>query len=146
MHTHIYIYIRNKSMLSRRHVPTFIRSPSGPLRKHIQELFMFKRKHKHKHNKGWNTSPWQYTIFILYTNTHTHTHTHTHIYIYIYKVLCYWLTCLIYFWYSGTTLSKWPTWCTITLYKTFIIIILYMFRATLRSSSGGRIVLIQRLV
>jgi hypothetical protein len=36
---------------------------------------------------------------------------------------------------------KWPTWCTITLYKTFIIIILYMFRTTLCSSSGGRIVL-----
>jgi len=35
------------------------------------------------------------------------------------------------------TLGKWPTWCTITLYKTFIIIILYMFRATLCSSSGG---------
>jgi len=43
-------------------------------------------------------------------------------------------------------LGKWPTWCTITLYKTFIIIILYMFRATLCSSSGGRIVLIQHLV
>ena len=44
------------------------------------------------------------------------------------------------------TLGKWPTWCIITLYKTFIIIILYMFRATLCSSSGGRIVLIQHLV
>jgi len=44
------------------------------------------------------------------------------------------------------TLGKWPTWCTITLYNTFIIIILYMFRATLCSSSGGQIVLIQHLV
>jgi hypothetical protein len=48
--------------------------------------------------------------------------------------------------HSGTTLGKWPTWRTITLYKTFIIIILYMFRATLCSSSGGRIVLIQHLI
>ena len=38
-------------------------------------------------------------------------------------------------------LLKWPTWCTITLYNTFIVIILYMFRATLCSSSGGQIVL-----
>jgi len=30
--------------------------------------------------------------------------------------------------------------------KRFIIVILYMFRASLRSSSGGRIVLIQHLV
>ena len=48
--------------------------------------------------------------------------------------------------HPGTTLGKWPTWCTIALYKTFIIIILYMFRATLCSSSGGRIVLIQHLL
>jgi len=34
----------------------------------------------------------------------------------------------------------------IVLYSTFVIIILYMFRATLCSSSGGRIVLIQQLV
>jgi len=40
------------------------------------------------------------------------------------------------------TLGKSPTWCTITLYKTFIIVFLYMFRTTLCSSSGGRIVLI----
>ena len=44
--------------------------------------------------------------------------------------------------HPSTTLGKWPAWCTITLYKTFIIITLYMFRATLRSSSGGQIVLI----
>ena len=37
-------------------------------------------------------------------------------------------------------LGKLPTCCTITLYKTFIIVILYMFRATRCSSSGGRIV------
>jgi len=48
--------------------------------------------------------------------------------------------------HPGTTLRKWPTWCTITLYKTFIIITLYMFRVTLCSSSGGRVVLIQHLV
>jgi len=48
--------------------------------------------------------------------------------------------------YPGTTLGKWPTWCTVTLYNTFIVIILYMFRATLCSSPGGQIVLIQHLV
>jgi len=37
---------------------------------------------------------------------------------------------------KNESLGKWPTWCTITLYNTFIIIILYMFRATLCSSSG----------
>ena len=41
-----------------------------------------------------------------------------------------------------TALGKWQTWCTVTLYKMFIIIILYMFRATLCSSSRRRIVLI----
>jgi len=45
--------------------------------------------------------------------------------------------------HPGTTLGKWPPWCTVTLHKTFIIIIVYMFRATLCSSSGGQIVLIQ---
>ena len=46
-----------------------------------------------------------------------------------------------------TTLGKWPTWWAITLYNTFtIIIIIYMFRAALCSSSGGQIVLIQHLV
>ena len=48
--------------------------------------------------------------------------------------------------HPGTTLGKWPTWCTITLYNMFIIIILYMFQATLCSSSGGQIVLLQHLV
>ena len=48
--------------------------------------------------------------------------------------------------HPGTTLGKWPTWCTIKLYNTLIIIILYMFRATLCSSSGGQIVLIQHLI
>jgi len=48
--------------------------------------------------------------------------------------------------HPGTTLGNWPTWCTITLYKTSIIITLYMFRTTLCSSSGGRILLIQHLV
>ena len=48
--------------------------------------------------------------------------------------------------HPGTTPGKWPTWCIITLYKTFIIIVLYMFRATLCSSSGGQFVLIQHLV
>ena len=48
--------------------------------------------------------------------------------------------------HRGVTLGKWPTWCTITLYNTFTIIIVYMFRATLCSSSGGWIVLIQHLV
>jgi len=43
-------------------------------------------------------------------------------------------------------LGKWPTWCIITLYNTCIIIILYMFRATLCSSPGGQIVLIQHPV
>ena len=48
--------------------------------------------------------------------------------------------------FSPISLVKWPTWCTFTLYKTFIIIILYMFPATLCSSSGGQVVLIQHLV
>ena len=48
--------------------------------------------------------------------------------------------------HPAITLGKWPTWCTITLYNVFIIIIIYMFRATLCSSSGGQIVLIQHLV
>jgi len=48
--------------------------------------------------------------------------------------------------HPGKTLGKRPTWCTITLCKTFIIIIFYMFRATMCSSSGGRIVLIQHLI
>jgi len=49
--------------------------------------------------------------------------------------------------HSGMTLGKSPTWCTITLYNAFIIIIiLYMFWATLCSSSGGQIVLIQQVV
>ena len=39
--------------------------------------------------------------------------------------------------HRGTALDKWPSWCTITLYNTFIVIILYMFRTTLCSSSGG---------
>jgi len=43
-------------------------------------------------------------------------------------------------------LGKRPTWCTIALSSTFIIIILYMFRATLCSSSGGEIVLTQHMV
>ena len=47
--------------------------------------------------------------------------------------------------HPGTALGKWPTWCTITFYNTFIIIILYMFRATLCSSSGGQIVLLQQV-
>jgi len=42
--------------------------------------------------------------------------------------------------------SKWPTWRTITLFYNTFISVLYMFRATSCSSSGGQIVLIQRLV
>ena len=51
-----------------------------------------------------------------------------------------------------SVVGKWPTWRTITLYNTFIIIIiiiiiiLYVFRATLCSSSGGQIVLMQHVV
>jgi len=49
--------------------------------------------------------------------------------------------------HPGPNLGKWPTWCTITLYNTFLITVtLYMFWATLCSSSGGQIVLIQYLV
>ena len=36
------------------------------------------------------------------------------------------------------TSGKWPTWCTILLYNTFISI-LYMFRANTCSSSGGQL-------
>jgi len=42
--------------------------------------------------------------------------------------------------------GKWRTWCKIMIYNTFIVIILYMFRATVCSSSGGQIVLIQHMV
>jgi len=48
--------------------------------------------------------------------------------------------------HPGMTLVKWPTRCTVTLYNTFIIIILYVFQATLCSSSGGQIIFIQHLV
>jgi len=48
--------------------------------------------------------------------------------------------------WNRTVLGKWPIWCIITLHTMFIIIILHMFRATLCSSSGGRIILIQHLV
>jgi len=48
--------------------------------------------------------------------------------------------------HPGITLGKWPTCCTIMLYKTFIIVILYMFLATPYSSWGGWIVLIRHLV
>jgi len=48
--------------------------------------------------------------------------------------------------HTGMTMRKWPTWCTFALYNTFIIIILYMFRATLCSSSVGQIILTQHLV
>jgi hypothetical protein len=48
--------------------------------------------------------------------------------------------------WGETALGNWPTWCTITLYNEFIIRILYMFRATLCSSSGGQVILIQNLV
>jgi hypothetical protein len=41
--------------------------------------------------------------------------------------------------------GKWPTWCTI-LFPYMLISILYMFRATSRSSSGELVVSIQRLV
>ena len=40
--------------------------------------------------------------------------------------------------YASTTLGKRTTGCTVTLYNTFIIIILYIFRATVCSSSGGQ--------
>ena len=42
--------------------------------------------------------------------------------------------------------SKWPTWRTILLFYNTFIKVLYMFRATSCSSSGGQIVLIQHLV
>ena len=42
--------------------------------------------------------------------------------------------------------SKWPTWRTILLFYNTFITVLYMFRATSCSSSGGQIVLIQHLV
>ena len=43
-------------------------------------------------------------------------------------------------------LSKWPTWRTIPLFYNTFITVLYMFRATSCSSSGGQIVLIQHLL
>ena len=42
--------------------------------------------------------------------------------------------------------SKWPTWRTIILFYNTFITVLYMFRETSRSSSGGQILLIQHLV
>ena len=42
--------------------------------------------------------------------------------------------------------SKWPTWHTTLLFYNTFITVLYMFRATSSSSSGGQIVLIQHLV
>jgi len=54
--------------------------------------------------------------------------------------------CVLLTVHRGTALDKWPTWCTITLYNIFIVINLYMFRATLCSSSGGQITLILHLV
>ena len=42
--------------------------------------------------------------------------------------------------------GKWPTWWTIILFYNTFITVLYMFRATWCSSSGGQIVLIQHLV
>ena len=42
--------------------------------------------------------------------------------------------------------SKWPTWRTIALFYNTFITVLYMFRATSWSSSGGQILLIQHLV
>jgi hypothetical protein len=48
--------------------------------------------------------------------------------------------------HSFISLDKWPTWCTISLYNTFIITIPYIFRATLCTSSGGQTVLLQHLV
>ena len=42
--------------------------------------------------------------------------------------------------------SKWPTWRIILLFYNTFITVLYMFRATPCSSSGGQIVLIQHLV
>jgi len=41
---------------------------------------------------------------------------------------------------------KWPTWRTIGLFYNTFITVLYTFRATSFSSSGGQIVLIQHLV
>jgi len=59
----------------------------------------------------------------------------------------------IYLWLFNNTDSnpkykscKWPTWRTITLFYNTFITVLYMFRATSCSSSGGQIVLIQHLV
>ena len=43
-------------------------------------------------------------------------------------------------------ISKWPTWRTILLFYNTFITVLYMFRATSCSSSGGQILLIQHLV
>jgi hypothetical protein len=42
--------------------------------------------------------------------------------------------------------SKWPTWCTNSLFYNKFTTVLYMFREPLCSSSGGKIVLIQHLV
>ena len=47
---------------------------------------------------------------------------------------------------NNNNFSKWTTWRAILLFYNTFITVLYMFRATSCSSSGGRIVLIQHLV
>jgi len=68
----------------------------------------------------------------------------------VFSVLVLLGECRTYLWnlqLDTGTLGKWPTWCTIMLYNTYIIIIiLCMFRSTLCSSLGGQIVLIQHPV
>ena len=53
---------------------------------------------------------------------------------------------LLVLWKYNEISSKWPTWRTIPLFYNTFITVLYMFRATSCSSSGGQIVLIQHLV
>ena len=83
--TTLYFVYNKNSVLSGRHVSTFIRSSSSPLRKKIQELSIFQcivESQMHWNidssldlfsqrawgwpNKGRNMSPWQYTVFIVY--------------------------------------------------------------------------------
>ena len=60
-----------------------------------------------------------------------------------FKALC-WLTVLLL--EKLNNFCKWSTWHIIVLFYNTFITVLYMFRATSCSSSGGQILLIQNLV
>ena len=81
-------------------------------------------------------------ILVLCTSEHTkHLSSTTDI-----DVVACFSTFTFIFWNTYNKSCKWPTWRTITLFYSTFITVLYMFRATSCSSSGGQVVLIQHLV